>query len=181
MNKWAPAEDAKLTALVREGGRTWAQIAAELPGRSSQACSNRALLLREQGQALNDPEREQPQGLGAGAGRPRNKDPKVNANFRLAVDVKKAFGELCTATGEKPGSLLRHALAVCLGRDELYDVLITSRPMDVHALRVAACWSVPATLLDQVAAKLEAPRYVAAEHAVLELLKAYGYTIESKL
>lgn len=162
MNPWTQYEEKKLSELVNGGQHTWAQIAAELPGRSRRACATKATNMRVRGHELAYQQR------------------KLSVSFRLAADVKLAFEELCTATGEKPGALLQHALEYVLEKDKLFDVSLHSRKVNGDSLRVAACWSVPATLLDRVAEKIDGPRYAAAQHAVHELLTAYGFKIETE-
>ena len=177
-SNWTADEVDLLRDLVKAGGRTWAQIAAEL-GRSKQACTLKALHLRRQGDELHAPGRERPPGEGGDAGRPRNRKELARVSFRLPLEVRDAFNELRTATGEKPGALLHHALTYSLDQDGLYDVEIVGRCLDGDSPYVGVSWSVPESTLVAVMAEHNFHfRYDAAQYAVENLLAAYGYTIE---
>ena len=176
---WTPTEDARLSALVKQGGLSWAQVAAELPGRTKAACVSHANYLRRKYPTVRHAHRRKPPGVGGSGGQPRSRRKSVKVSFRLGVDVKAAFVSLAEQLGQRPGQLLE--LAVMRVRDpkpQRWSVVECATSVVDDSRRVAVCWCVPASAVKAAAKHLGTTRSHAAELAVLALLRAYGYTIE---
>ena len=173
---WTHEEETKLETGVASGW-AWANIAAQLPGRTVQACQSKACYLRQQGKRLGNPERVKPQGE---AGRPKNKQPSDRLSFRLDRAMLEAFRQLGTDLGKRPGALLRVGLEQLVQRTPAkVSVPQTARVVETGE-RVAVEWGVPSKLLRAAVKASKRQATETAELAVRELLTSYGYRIESK-